>query len=331
LRVDSKLQFLGGMFAVALGAAPAICSAQDVPGAPPMPLVARYQGSRLVAFKTDSFASVILPGAYARNGGKWVQSQTVEGKHERFVFLAPKGRTALEVQRNYEATLASAGGVKVLACDADQPCSNDASALQSDDTSWLSDGDMHTKVSEAFESINGSGKLYHALYKITKNSNTTWVSVLSVEGSRAGTGTVLEFIEPKPLEGGKVALANADAITNQLKTEGRMAIYGVNFDTGKADMRADSNPQLVEMAKVLKTQPALKVLIVGHTDNQGDFSSNLVLSQKRADAIVATLSRDYGIPANRMRAFGDANAAPVMSNATEDGRARNRRVELVAQ
>ena len=309
----------------------ATATAQDVPGAPTPPLVSRYQGSRLVAFQTDAFASVTLPTSYARNGGKWTQTQVVEGGRERIVFLAPAGKTALEVQRNYEAALAAAGGVKVLACAASEHCANDASELKSDYASWLSDSALRDKAPAAFNAVNASGNLFHALYKVDKGGVTTWVSVLSVEGAREGTGTVLDVVQPKAMEGGKVALATASAIADGLKAEGKMAIYGVNFDTGKSDIRPDSKPQLAELAKILKAQPALKVLIVGHTDNQGDFSANIALSQRRAEAIVAALSHDYGIAAARMRAFGDANAAPVASNATEAGRARNRRVELVAQ
>jgi outer membrane protein OmpA-like peptidoglycan-associated protein len=305
--------------------------AQDVPGAPTPPLVSRYQGSRLVAWQSDAFASVVLPSAYARNGGKWVQSQTVEGSRARFVFLAPAGKTALEVQRNYEAALAAAGGTKVLACAASEHCANDAADLKSDYAGWLSDGAMHTKAPAAFNAVNASGNLYHALYKVDKGGATTWVSVLSVEGAKEGTGTVLDIVQPKAMEGGKVSLASASAIAEGLKAEGKMAIYGVNFDTGKSDIRPDSKPQLAELAKILKAQPALKVLIVGHTDNQGDFNANITLSQRRAEAIVAALTHDFGIAAARMHAFGDANAAPVASNETEAGRARNRRVELVAQ
>jgi outer membrane protein OmpA-like peptidoglycan-associated protein len=82
---------------------------------------------------------------------------------------------------------------------------------------------------------------------------------------------------------------------------------------------------------VLQANPSMKVFIVGHTDNQGSFSTNLALSQKRAEAVVAALVHDHGVAAARLQAFGDANVAPVASNASEAGRARNRRVEMVVQ
>jgi OOP family OmpA-OmpF porin len=308
-----------------------LAQAQDVPSAPAPPFVTRYQGSRLVAWQVDNFASVVLPTAYDRDGGKWLHSQTVEGERRRFVFLAPAGRTALEVQRNYEAALTAAGGTRVLACAAGEHCAHDASELDSDYASWLADAAVRSKAPVAFEAVNASGNLYHALFRVNKDGVTTWMSVLSVEGSRAGAATVLDVVRPKTIDAGKVSPASASAMADGLKAVGRIAIYGVNFDTGKADIRPDSNPQLAEMGKLLKSQPSLKVLIVGHTDNQGEFAANLVLSQRRAEAIVAALSHEYGIAAARLRPFGDANAAPVASNDTDAGRARNRRVELVVQ
>ena len=84
------------------------------------------------------------------------------------------------------------------------------------------------------------------------------------------------------------------------------------------------------MVAALKAQPALKVLIVGHTDNVGAVDANLTLSQGRAQAVVAALV-PRGIAAGRLQGRGVANFAPLASNATEEGRARNRRVEMVLQ
>jgi outer membrane protein OmpA-like peptidoglycan-associated protein len=110
-----------------------------------------------------------------------------------------------------------------------------------------------------------------------------------------------------------------------------MALYGVNFDTNKAVVRDDSAAQLKEMAAVLKAAPALKVFIVGHTDNQGEFGVNRTLSQKRAEAVVAALSSQYGIAPARLTGYGVASLAPLSANDSEDGRAKNRRVEMVVR
>jgi outer membrane protein OmpA-like peptidoglycan-associated protein len=110
-----------------------------------------------------------------------------------------------------------------------------------------------------------------------------------------------------------------------------VALYGIYFDTGKAELKPESRPQLDEMGKLLQAQPALKVYIVGHTDNQGSLEANLQLSQQRAQAVVAALAGTYKIDAKRLQARGVANLAPLAGNGNDAGRARNRRVELVAQ
>jgi len=125
---------------------------------------------------------------------------------------------------------------------------------------------------------------------------------------------------------------DAKKLQSGLEADGKVALYGLFFDTGKADIKPESKAQLDEMAKLLQAQPALKVFIVGHTDNVGAFDANRALSLKRAEAVVAALTAaPHKIDAKRLMAIGSANTAPVASNAEEAGRARNRRVELVAQ
>ena len=103
------------------------------------------------------------------------------------------------------------------------------------------------------------------------------------------------------------------------------------FDTGKADLKPESDAALAEVAKLLKADPALKVYVVGHTDNVASLELNTKLSQARADAVVQALVARHGVAAARLVGRGAGPLAPVASNDTEDGRARNRRVELVKQ
>ena len=84
-----------------------------------------------------------------------------------------------------------------------------------------------------------------------------------------------------------------------------------------------------EIAKLLKTDAALKLRVVGHTDNQGGLDSNIALSKRRAEAVNAALVSQHGIAAGRLSAYGVGDLAPVASNTDEAGRAKNRRVELV--
>ncbi|HQT94667.1 MAG: hypothetical protein B7Z61_00790 [Acidobacteria bacterium 37-71-11] len=86
-----------------------------------------------------------------------------------------------------------------------------------------------------------------------------------------------------------------------------------------------------EIAKLLKAHPEMRLYVVGHTDNAGSFDHNLTLSKDRAQSVTNALVKTYGIAATRLRPFGVGPTAPVASNRSEEGRAKNRRVELVEQ
>ena len=102
----------------------------------------------------------------------------------------------------------------------------------------------------------------------------------------------------------------------------------VNFATGKATILAESNKTLDEAAQVLKAASSLKIEVAGHTDNAGTPDSNQKLSLERAKAVTAALVQ-RGIAASRLTAKGYGQTVPVADNRTDEGKAKNRRVELV--
>lgn len=102
------------------------------------------------------------------------------------------------------------------------------------------------------------------------------------------------------------------------------------FDFNKSDIKPESRSALDEIGKYLKENPERKLRVVGHTDGVGGADSNLKLSQARANAVVKELVAKYADGATRLKAEGAGMSAPIASNDTEEGRAKNRRVELVA-
>ncbi|MDI6715163.1 MAG: OmpA family protein [Thermodesulfovibrio sp.] len=126
-------------------------------------------------------------------------------------------------------------------------------------------------------------------------------------------------------------VADAKSMMSDIQTKGSASVYGIYFDFDKADIKPESEPAIKEIAKLLQENRTLKLYVVGHTDNVGTIDYNLKLSKARADAVVKELTTKYKISPDRLRAFGVASLAPVASNKTEDGRAKNRRVELVEQ
>ena len=124
-------------------------------------------------------------------------------------------------------------------------------------------------------------------------------------------------------------MVDAAAMAKGLGEKGHIALYGIYFDTDKATIKPESAPTLAEMAKLLQGQPALNVFIVGHTDSQGSYEHNMTLSRQRAEAVAAALVTSYRIAKARLYTAGVGYLSPVGSNASDDGRALNRRVELV--
>jgi OmpA-OmpF porin, OOP family len=126
-------------------------------------------------------------------------------------------------------------------------------------------------------------------------------------------------------------VADAGSLANSIKETGRAAVYGIYFDTGKSDIKAESAPALKEIARMLQADANMKLYVVGNTDNVGTFDSNVKLSTSRADAVVKELTTNYSITASRLQPFGAGPTSPAAANQTEEGHAKNRRVELVAQ
>lgn len=159
---------------------------------------------------------------------------------------------------------------------------------------------------------------------VRKEDKETWVEVRSSPRLYR-----LNIVERKVMA--QEVVANADAMGNDINTTGHVALYGIYFDTGLAVLKPESDASLAEIAKLLGKEPALKLHVVGHTDNVGSLESNMKLSRERAGAVVKALTGKYGVAAASLRAEGVASLAPVAANDTEEGRARNRRVELVKQ
>ena len=116
-------------------------------------------------------------------------------------------------------------------------------------------------------------------------------------------------------------------LRERLDKDGFISLY-INFETGSATIQADSLSQLAEVAQMLKADAALKLEVGGHTDNVGTPESNQKLSDARAKSVAAELVKQ-GIAAERLTAKGYGQTTPIADNRTEDGRAKNRRVEFV--
>lgn len=149
------------------------------------------------------------------------------------------------------------------------------------------------------------------------------------EAERGNSKIWLRIVEKQEMA--QHVVADAASFRDGLKATGHVAVEGIYFDTAKAVVKPESTPALQEVAKLLAADPALNLWVVGHTDSVGAVDTNLKLAQARAEAVVAALTTTHGIAPARLKGYGVGPLAPVASNDAEDGRAKNRRVELVKQ
>ena len=149
-----------------------------------------------------------------------------------------------------------------------------------------------------------------------------------VEAFNEGRDYDLTIVESQAMQ--QEVVADAKVMRNELADTGRTIVHGIYFDTASATIKPESEPALAEMVKLLNGSPALKVYVVGHTDSVGSLESNLKLSSSRAASVVKALTAK-GIAASRLKSAGVGPYSPVASNDTDEGKAKNRRVELVKQ
>jgi outer membrane protein OmpA-like peptidoglycan-associated protein len=152
---------------------------------------------------------------------------------------------------------------------------------------------------------------------------------LWIEGWADHTGKyILTIVQKAAME--QQLVASADAFAAGLRSTGHITVDGIYFDSGSANLKPESQAAIGELIKLLKADGALKVFVVGHTDNVGGADANMKLSAERSQAVVQALQKG-GIDASRLKSFGNGPYSPVASNDQESGRAKNRRVELVKQ
>lgn len=292
-------------------AAPAHAASGDVRGARDYPGIGRFGGSVITGYRAQDFDATTLQAApFAR--GKAADQRRVEGRITRIAYRTGAGPSILEVARNFESQLGKAGFETLVACDTKQ-CGGLAFSRALDTL----------PVPQMI--VDGFNFRYYAGHK-QDGGKETYATVLVSQNNKQIYAQLIVAVTGA-LEN---KMVDAAAMAKGLGETGHIALYGIYFDTDKAVIKPQSKPTLDEMAKLLRGQPQLNVVVVGHTDSQGGYDYNMALSQKRAAAVAAALRRDYGIAPARLRTAGVGYLAPVGSNASDDGRALNRRVELVA-
>jgi OOP family OmpA-OmpF porin len=320
----------------------------DAKGSKDNPLIKRYEGSTIIGYdarKFDEFDLVLGP---LRRDEKRdltpTKRQRVEGQVTRILYTVPEGRSPLEVMRNYEQELQKNGFQTLYKCARDE-CGGDDGRMgehylyplrnRLQNTPPPGTGKPPGQVSE--HALTGAKDQRYLSAKRTGAAGDAYASVYVAMGTfdmhpqTAGHAIVLlDLVEAAPMET-RMVTVDAGTMAKDVAATGHVALYGIYFDTDKADLKPESAPTLVEIAKFLKQEPKLTLYVVGHTDNVGGYDYNMGLSGRRAAAVVKELTTKHGVQAARLKPAGTGPLAPVAPNDTEEGRAKNRRVELVKQ
>jgi OmpA-OmpF porin, OOP family len=291
----------------------------------------RFEGSSIVLCDRRTFTEYTLPTGknlaydFDTKTGTFEASLDLEGSLAQNVYAAPIGASAAEVFRNYQTELAAKGYSTLF------------SARKSDIGPLL--GSFFENMGPGTQIWGYSPDEARYLAAVRDDAGAkTYIALYVVEyrdgyepkfSPQKGQVMVrLDAVQTGHLAD-RMVVVSAAKIGTDLASNGKVALYGILFDFNKATVTPESRPALDEIGKFLRQNPAQAIYVIGHTDNIGGFDSNMQLSTARARAIVDDLSKTYGIAAGRMMASGVGLQAPVASNATEEGRAKNRRVELL--
>ena len=304
----------------------------DLPGSQDPPGMKRYAASEIIGYRAAKFDEFLLPLGRPTSVTAPVayeKSVKVDGLISRYTYLAPAGRSPAELFRNYKLEFQRIGIVTLYEKGAGEKGWFGPTLEQIADEDHVGQILAYNEAQERV--LVGKTKdakpTYYYIF-VTAYKDGVIPEALSDMVQKDRALAELVVIAPEKMEE-KMMFVNAQEMSRALEDSGKVALYGILFDTDKDTLRTDSQPTLQEIAKLMTGNPQLKIRVVGHTDNQGKTDYNLDLSRRRAASVVRELTSKYGLAANRLESFGCGLYAPVASNGSEEGRAKNRRVELV--
>ncbi|QRY80026.1 DUF4892 domain-containing protein [Pseudomonas sp. PDNC002] len=294
--------------------------AADVEGSVDHPLIGRFAGAEIARYQQVDFDEVSLPKGKIGDLKNLPDDAVLklEGRITAIDYRIPGQKSALEVLRNYQQATGAKGFETLFECQGYDECGDSVTNL----------------LRRSGPAVNFDANIYSdsrlILSKRQASDGDSYLLLIARRNvDRGDTEVFQEVVDVQPMAQNQIKLEESSELKKNLDAAGRVAVYGVHFDSGKTEIKPESKATLEQIAKLLKDNPELKVYIVGHTDNTGSLDGNLDLSKRRADAVVQALGSGYGVAAERLAAYGVASLSPVASNTEETGRTLNRRVEIV--
>lgn len=333
------------LFLAALAPAAALAQASDAPNTRDHPMIKRYEGSWILGYQQREYTDFVVPTGplkvdYSNQSQPYSveRSAKVEGRYTRVLYVVPVKRSTLEVLRNYVGDLEAKGFKKLFGCNGAECGPGEGKQLV---THWMypiASTQKPTNKGQMTEfALNFPEDVRYVAYWLDRPEGSVYVALTIAENkfnqwpeTFDKVMVLMDVVEVGRMER-RMVDPKADEMQKGLDQHGKVALYGIQFDFNKAEIKPESASTLGEIAKLLQANPALKLYVVGHTDAVGSVAYNKDLSEKRATAVVQWLVSKHSIAADRLTPAGVGPLAPVATNATEEGRAKNRRVELVVR
>ena len=303
---------------------------QDVSGSKDHELLTRYPGSKInYYFERDYYETrfALAAGIYEKGPQKWVE---VSGKQTAIVYEAPKNKSTIEVMKNYEDAFKQQKATVLFKCKGGE-CDGTSS--------WYAAKFFNTVFGENNRQSNGESAHYYdfdtyhqaqqyMVVKVVTPAKTYFIEVAATPKYDENPVKIsVEIIEEEAIQSGMITL-NAAVFKEKLEKEGKIALYGILFDTGKTEVKPASLKEIELIGNYLKQHPKAAIYIVGHTDDVGNFGKNSLLAEGRAIKVAEAL-KPFGNFTTRVTPIGVGPVCPVATNETEEGRKQNRRVEIV--
>jgi len=291
-------------------------------------LVSPFAGSEEIGRYATDFDRY----TYLVDSSDKVEPVTVEGRFSSRVFKKPVEKSTLEVYRSYEKELQAAGFTILASLDIKtHPVRSLAGSINQGAGSNLLADRPYEKDGQRAVRENGWLAAFAEYYISAKKVEgaTEYLVVVLIADRR--DAYAVDVFESAAMETDTVALS-LEGLRSQMAADGRVAVYGILFDTGSANLRPESDDALNVIVTYLTENPEQHFYVVGHTDDQGAFAGNMSLSAARAEAVRAAIIRlsDNSQVSDRLKAHGVGPLSPVATNSQADGRQLNRRVELVS-
>lgn len=307
----------------------------DIAGSKDHEAIKRFPGAIIAQYDYSNYGEYVLPLGGVGLDYKMEKSMKLEGVLTKILYLLHDKKTPYEIFRSYENALKKVG-YEILFSASKEKLGRS--------TSWAGYYDVvYNKTETGRSLLDGDTNEQYALSAKIKTKDVEryvfvfagfqksriYMDMKTIKTySKDETFCKVEILEKKVLE--EVAgLVKPEDLAKEIEQSGNAKIYGILFDTGKTEIKQESEPALQAIAGLLSNNKNLNLYVVGHTDNIGTYEANLELSKNRALAVVVELTAKYKIDVSRLTPTGVGQIAPVESNKTEEGKAKNRRVELV--